>query len=168
MIQKESDMCLICDRIEMIKNGTNPWFVRELETGYVVIGDKQYFRGYCLFLCKWHETELFSLDEEKRVKFLLEMSAVAEAVKLAFGAEKMNYELLGNGDSHIHWHLFPRRKGDLENDGIDYGKNGSGPVWWIPWNIMNHEKYKIGGDELEKMKNDLLAALDKVLAKQKK
>ena len=25
-------MCLICDRIEMIKNGTNPYFVKELET----------------------------------------------------------------------------------------------------------------------------------------
>lgn len=25
-------MCFICDRIEMIKNGTNPYFVKELET----------------------------------------------------------------------------------------------------------------------------------------
>lgn len=24
-------MCLICDRIEMIKNRTNPYFVKELE-----------------------------------------------------------------------------------------------------------------------------------------
>ena len=26
-------------RIEMIKKGSNPYFVKELETGYVVIGD---------------------------------------------------------------------------------------------------------------------------------
>ena len=32
-------MCLICDRIKMIKDGTNPYFVKELETGYVVIGE---------------------------------------------------------------------------------------------------------------------------------
>lgn len=32
-------MCLVCDRIQMIKENTNPWFVKELETGYVVIGD---------------------------------------------------------------------------------------------------------------------------------
>lgn len=38
-------MCLICDRIEMIKNGENPCFVKELETGYVVIGDNQHFYG---------------------------------------------------------------------------------------------------------------------------
>ncbi len=30
-------MCLVCDRIERIRRGENPDFVRELETGYVVI-----------------------------------------------------------------------------------------------------------------------------------
>lgn len=40
----------------------------------------------------------------------------------------MNYELLGNGDTHLHWHLFPRIAGDLEQ----YGSNGKGPVWWYP------------------------------------
>ncbi|EBN0317014.1 HIT family protein, partial [Salmonella enterica subsp. enterica serovar Typhi] len=29
-------MCLICQRIERIKVGENPYFVKELETGYVV------------------------------------------------------------------------------------------------------------------------------------
>ena len=36
-------MCFICDRIEMIKNGENPYFVKELSTGYVVLGDNPYF-----------------------------------------------------------------------------------------------------------------------------
>ena len=48
-------MCLICKRIEMIKNGNNPYYVKELETGYVVIGDHQHFKGYTLFLCKEHK-----------------------------------------------------------------------------------------------------------------
>lgn len=61
-------MCLICDRIEMIKAGTNPYFVRELETGYVVLGDHQYFKGYTLFLCKEHKQELFELETEKKIK----------------------------------------------------------------------------------------------------
>lgn len=42
-------MCFICDRIEMIKQGTNPYFVKELETGYVVIGDNQHFKGIHYF-----------------------------------------------------------------------------------------------------------------------
>ena len=47
-------MCLVCDRIKMIKDNINPWFVKELKTGYVVIGDNQHFKGYTLFLCKEH------------------------------------------------------------------------------------------------------------------
>ena len=46
--------CLICKRIKMIKNNENPYFVKELETGYVVLGDHQRFKGYTLFLCKKH------------------------------------------------------------------------------------------------------------------
>ncbi len=90
-------MCLICDRIEMIKKGTNPYFVKELETGYVVIGDNQRFYGYTLFLYKNHgsKTEIFHLEKTEQTKFLEEMTIVAKAVSKAFGAEKMNYELLG-------------------------------------------------------------------------
>ena len=67
-------MCLICDRIAMIQRGENPYFVKELETGYVVIGDHQHFKGYTLFLCKRHETELFHLSPEYKLAFLEEMS----------------------------------------------------------------------------------------------
>ena len=45
-------MCLICDRIKMIKEDRNPYFVKELKTGYVVIGDHQHFKGYTLFYAR--------------------------------------------------------------------------------------------------------------------
>lgn len=151
-------MCLVCDRIEMIRSGRNPHFVRELETGYVVIGDNQHFNGYTLFLCKEHRAELFQLDAETRAKFLWEMSAVAEAVARAFGAEKMNCELLGMGDAHLHWHLFPRKYGDLG----EYGVNGNGPVWWYPRERMWGKETLVGGIELEEMRRRLLAELDRV------
>ena len=152
-------MCFICDRIEMIKNGTNKYFVKELETGYVVIGDYQHFKGYSLFLFKEHKTELFQLDYKTKMKFLEEMSVVAEAVSKAFGAEKMNYELLGNGDNHIHWHLFPRKNGDIEN----YGKNGKGPVWWYPMDKMYSDDNRPSEKELKEIKEKLLVELEKLL-----
>ena len=111
-------MCLICERIELIKQGKNPHFVKELETGYVVIGDGQYFKGYTLFLAKEHVTELHQMEYETKIKFLEEMSIVQEAVAKAFQAEKMNIELLGNGDAHVHWHLFPRKAGDMKGMAI--------------------------------------------------
>ena len=152
-------MCLICDRIEMIKNGTNPYFVKELETGYVVIGDNQHFFGYSLFLYKNHEhTELFQLDMEERTRFMQEMSIVADAVSRAFKPEKMNYELLGMGDAHLHWHLYPRRTGDIEN----YGNNGKGPVWSYPMEKIYSEESRPDKDTLEDMKRRLLKELDQL------
>ena len=152
-------MCLICDRIDMIKNGTNPYFVKELETGYVVIGDYQHFAGYALFLFKEHQTELFQLNKETKTKFLDEMSLVAEAVSKAFNCEKMNYELLGNGDSHLHWHLFPRVSGDIEN----YGRNGKGPVWWYPIEKMYDTNNCPSELKLQTMKLKLLEELEKII-----
>ena len=152
-------MCLICDRIKMIKNETNPFFVKELETGYVVIGDHQHFKGYTLFLFKEHKTELFQLENSIKMKFLEEMSLVAEAVSSAFDCEKMNYELLGNGDSHLHWHLFPRITGDIE----DYGRNGKGPVWWYPKEKMYDANNCPSGVELKNMKEKLQKELEKLI-----
>lgn len=150
-------MCLICDRIQMIEENRNPWFVKELKTGYVVLGDHQHFQGYTLFLCKQHKTELFHLDNATKMKFLEEMSIVAEAVAKAFGAEKMNYELLGNGDTHLHWHLFPRVSGDLEN----FGNHGKGPVWWYPIDKMYSPDNCPCEEELNQMKAKLAAELER-------
>lgn len=144
-------MCLICERIELIKQGKNPHFVKELETGYVVIGDGQYFKGYTLFLAKEHVTELHQMDFETKIKFLEEMSIVQEAVAKAFQAEKMNIELLGNGDAHVHWHLFPRKAGDMKG----YGHNGRGPVWWVPWEEMLSEEYQPKENDLRQLVNRL-------------
>ena len=152
-------MCLICNRINLINDGKNPYFVKELDTGYVVIGDHQYFRGYTIFLCKEHKTELFQLPKLYKMRFLEEMSIVAEAVSKTFKAEKMNYELLGNGDTHLHWHLFPRKKDDLGN----YGNNGKGPVWWYPMEKMYSDNNRPSDEELEEMKKQLAAELKKLL-----
>lgn len=144
-------MCLICERIELIKQGKNPHFVKELETGYVVIGDGQYFKGYTLFLAKEHVTELHQMEYETKIKFLEEMSIVQEGVAKAFQAEKMNIELLGNGDAHVHWHLFPRKAGDMKG----YGHNGRGPVWWVPWEEMSSEEYQPKENDLLQLVNRL-------------
>ncbi|MDF7638674.1 HIT family protein [Lactobacillus sp. ESL0791] len=146
--------CEICRRIALIKENKNPYFVKELATGYVVLGDNQYFKGYTLFLCKQHKTELHFLERAYEDQFLHEMSLVSEAVYHAFAADKMNCELLGNGDSHVHWHLFPRKKNDTPVPG---------PVWWLDRNIMYDDANKLSAGELQLFKDRLKRELDKVL-----
>jgi len=151
--------CSMCNVIRKIKNGENPWFVRELETGYVILGWNQHFYGYSLFICKRHVVEIFDLDIEFRTKYMQEMVIVAEAVKNAFNADKINYECLGNGDVHLHWHIFPRVKGDLG----EYGDNGKGPVWWLPREIMWNDNNIPDMPELDEMKEKLNLELEKLL-----
>ena len=68
----------------------------------------------------------------------------------------MNVELLGNGDAHLHWHLFPHRANDLEH----YGNNGKGPVWWYPMEKMYADDQRPSQAELERMKERLGSALE--------
>lgn len=94
--------CSMCKVIGQIKNRENEWFVKELETGYVILGWNQHFYGYTIFICKQHSVEIFDLSPDFQAKFLREMGIVAHAVKNAFNADKINYECLGNGDIHLH------------------------------------------------------------------
>jgi diadenosine tetraphosphate (Ap4A) HIT family hydrolase len=64
--------------------------------------------------------ELHDLEPGVRSLFLNEMALVAEAVYRAFSPRKLNYELLGNSVSHLHWHIFPRHEDD---------PNPQWPVW---------------------------------------
>lgn len=143
--------CMICDRIEQAKHQMNPYLVKELQTGYVVIGDHQYFKGYTIFICKEHVRELYDLKHEVMMTYLEELAMVSKAVSIAFQADKMNIESLGNGEAHLHFHLFPRKDGDTPI---------KGPVWWLPKEMMYDESNVIKGKALQKMKQQLLNALD--------
>lgn len=114
--------CEICERLPRITPG-NPFYVAELETGFAVLGDNQYIPGYAIFLSKTCVPELHDLAPDVRTRFLGEMALVAEAVFRAFRPRKLNYELLGNSVSHLHWHIFPR---------YDDDPNPRWPVWNNP------------------------------------
>lgn len=150
-------MSIIQQRINEIKQGRNPCFVAELKTGYVVIGDHQKYVGYTLFLCKNNSAhELHELNVVFRANFLQEMVYVSEAVWRAFKPKKLNYELLGNTDAHLHWHIFPR----YEND-----THPREPIWVVPKKERNTVLSK---DKQREVKRRLLKALQEVYAEHRK
>lgn len=145
--------CLICQRITDIKNNKNPYFVKELETGYVVIGDYQTYEGYSVFLCKLHISELHELDTSFKLKFLSEMVLVGEAVYHAFHTTKVNYELLGNTESsHLHWHFFPRHTSDPKP---------IGPVWLQGKEFVYNKSNIPSLSKLSELRNKLLIELNR-------
>lgn len=142
--------CLACERISQIKSGSNPYFVAELKTGYVVLGDFQFYRGYTLLLSKKHVTELHDLGSSYRATFLREMGEVAEAVFRAFKPQKLNHELLGNDCPHLHWHIFPRY--------IDDPLPGKS-IYVYDESTRNSEEYRPSEQELARLKEKLLSEL---------
>ena len=146
--------CLICTRIAMIRAGTNPCFVTELESGYVVIGDHQFFRGYSLLLSRWHARELHDLDWNRRTAFLRDMALTAEAVCRAFSPRKLNYELLGNADEHMHWHLFPRHAED---------PNPTHPIWTLDTALTRSEAARPSPDNLAELTARLRREIEALL-----
>lgn len=145
--------CIFCEEIDRIKNNiTDPYFVVKLETGYVSIAHNQYYEGYCLFISNIHASELHEIDMATRKQFLNEMVLVGEAIFNAFKPRKLNIELLGNSESHVHWHIIPRYKND---------RLPKIPAWNNPEFLMN--KKRPTESELESIKNTLLKSLDEVI-----
>ena len=150
-MEAQRSKCGICDRIQQIKDNTNPYFVAEMKSGYVVVGDFQYFRGYSLLLHKEHYCELHELRRTDKMVFLEDMSILSEAVYNTFRPKKINYELLGNSIPHLHWHIFPRHE-----------ENIHGPVWNVDKSIRYAESARPSSDELFIIKTNLLKGLQQI------
>ncbi|MBV9924108.1 MAG: HIT family protein [Acidobacteria bacterium] len=104
----QNNVCSICRRVALWREGRNAHFVYEFERSILVVGDHQFHKGYCLLLLKEHVRELHELEGEVYLALSRELITAGRAVVETFGPWKMNYSCYGNQDPHIHWHLFPR------------------------------------------------------------
>jgi diadenosine tetraphosphate (Ap4A) HIT family hydrolase len=142
--------CEICRRMARM-SVDNPYLIAEMESGYAVLADNQHIPGYTIFVCKTCAPELHELEPAMRSRFLEEMALVAEATFRAFQPRKLNYELLGNSVSHLHWHLFPRYADD---------PNPAWPVWNNEAWMNAPKRTPIDPAELASMRDRVRAALD--------
>jgi diadenosine tetraphosphate (Ap4A) HIT family hydrolase len=104
--------CAICTIIAKTRAGENPNFVMELPQSFVVLGDAQLYRGYCILLAKHHATELHLMPRDAARALFDEAVTVGAAIASVTQPLKLNYECLGNAEPHVHWHIFPRYAND--------------------------------------------------------
>jgi diadenosine tetraphosphate (Ap4A) HIT family hydrolase len=52
---------------------------------------------------------LNDLSRDHRAQFLLDMTAIGDALLATTNAYRINYEILGNSEPALHVHIFPRR-----------------------------------------------------------
>jgi diadenosine tetraphosphate (Ap4A) HIT family hydrolase len=113
-------------QVEAARAGTLPRVVARLPSGWAVLGDPQILPGYCLLLPDPVVTDLNALSGESRRRFLDDMARLGDAVLRETGAERINYEILGNVEPALHTHVIPRYQNEPP-------ERRTQPVWLHDW-----------------------------------
>jgi diadenosine tetraphosphate (Ap4A) HIT family hydrolase len=98
-IHKMVDRCRAAD---------HPPLVAKMPSGWVVMGERQVFAGYCLLLPDPVVPHLNAMSSASRARFLSDMALVGDAIIAATSALRINYAMFGNVEPALHAHIFPR------------------------------------------------------------
>ncbi|HZP46435.1 MAG TPA: HIT family protein [Candidatus Binataceae bacterium] len=104
--------CGICATLARIRRRESADLVAELPRSFLILGDQQFYRGYCILLAKRHVSELFLMPHGEAHELFDELLATARAINRVVAPLKLNYECLGNLEPHVHWHVLPRFASD--------------------------------------------------------
>ena len=96
-------MNLIEQRVQTAREGRNPYVICRLPSSWLVIGDVQPVKGYCLLLADPVCESANSLSNNERNQFCLDMIRVGDALLEVTGAHRINYEIYGNAVDPVSW-----------------------------------------------------------------
>ena len=116
---------LIHEQVELAKRGLSRQVICRVRSGWVVLGNSQFITGYSLLLADPVVSSLNALAPDQRAQFLLDMTAIGDALLATTDAYRINYEILGNTEAALHAHIFPRRM-------VEPDQYRRGPVFAYP------------------------------------
>ena len=99
---------LIEEQVQRAREGKEPAVVCRIPSGWVVLANRQFLRGYCIQLPDPVVPSLNVLSVQKRVTYLADMAVVGDALLDVTGAYRINYAIMGNSDPALHAHIVPR------------------------------------------------------------
>jgi diadenosine tetraphosphate (Ap4A) HIT family hydrolase len=100
--------------VALARRGEHPGLICRMPSGWVVLADMQYLRGYCILLADPVVSSLNDLSREQRAVFLLDMASIGDALMKVTGAYRINYAVMGNSDPYLHAHIVPRYSDEPE------------------------------------------------------
>jgi diadenosine tetraphosphate (Ap4A) HIT family hydrolase len=96
------------ERLTALAEGNDPMLVMKMRSGFAVMSNNQWLRGYCLLLHYPEVCSLNDLSQEARAAFLLDMGLLGDAVQRTTECKRINYSIYGNQDPFLHAHIIPR------------------------------------------------------------
>ncbi len=84
----------------------------ESKTSIAKLNPDQSFKGYTFLALKWHAEHLHQLPDKDKTHFLKDMTLIGTSLATTLHPDRINYELLGNTQAHLHWHIVPRYTSD--------------------------------------------------------
>lgn len=103
------DRCPLCRDVKEALEGNSDRIVAIREHSVILVGEHQYFPGYCMVVSRQHAREMHDLPAEIQRAIFDDLMRAGRAVQQAFKPLKINYASLGNVVEHLHWHVIPRR-----------------------------------------------------------
>lgn len=117
---------LIHERVEACRAGRYPKAICRVSSGWVVLGDVQFLKGYSLILPDPVVSHLNALSPPARTELMEDVTRLGDALLEITGAVRINYEILGNLEPALHVHVFPRFDDEPEHFRTK-------PVWFYDW-----------------------------------
>ena len=128
-------------QVDEARQGTLARAIARMASGWAVLGDPPITHGYCLLLPDPVVPHLNALTGEARRQYLDDMARLGDAVLAVTGAERINYEILGNVEPALHAHVIPRHAG--EDPALR-----TKPVWLHDWTTVPPFDATVHGDLL--------------------
>ncbi len=117
----------------------------ESKTSLAKLNPDQLFRGYTFLTMKWHEEQLHQLPNKQQTSFLQDATTIGKALAKTLEPDRVNYELLGNAQPHLHWHIIPRYRTD--------------PMWGRPIWAGNRPRKRLTREDYEQLKRTIQSHL---------
>ena len=130
----------IPERITAARAGANPAVICQLRSGWAVMCDMQYLRGYTILLADPVVASINDLDRLQRAEYLGDMTLIGDALLEVTGAFRINYAIMANSDPFLHAHIVPRYMSEPD-------KFRTGLPWSYPEKLLDAVLFDLERDK---------------------
>lgn len=101
-------------RVAALREGRDPTLIARLASGWAVLGEQQFLRGYALLLPDPVVGTFNELSEPLRAQVMQDAGRLGDALMAVTGAVRINYAIFGNLEPALHVHVVPRHADEPE------------------------------------------------------